>query len=92
MNLRICDGERERKIPGSIEILEELLAPEIAIREGTEITLVDGERWLAAVALGGEGGDEQFLLSGAGGGVSFRVGRREMLRQFRQFISTSVGT
>jgi hypothetical protein len=92
MNLRICDGERERKIPASVEVLEELLAPEIPIREGTEITLVDGERWLAALATG-TAGEREFLLSGAPGEAgepSSRVGRSEVLRQFRQFVSAAL--
>jgi hypothetical protein len=48
MNLRICDGERERRVPASVELVEQAFASGVPIREGTEITLVEGERWLAA--------------------------------------------
>lgn len=94
MNLRICDGERERRVPATLELLEESFAPGVAIREGTEITLVEGERWLAALAVGGTGNDAvEFLLSGAipqAAESSGRVGRSEALRQFREFVLTSV--
>jgi hypothetical protein len=71
----------------------------VSIREGTEITLVEGERWLAALAVSGPAagtGEEagEFLLSGVTGEAaepSGRVGRSEALRQFRQFVLTSVG-
>jgi hypothetical protein len=100
MNLRICDGERERRAPASMELVEQAFAPGVSIREGTEITLVDGERWLAALAVSGPAGGageetEEFLLSGATGEAvdpSGRVGRREVLQQFRQFVLSSVGS
>jgi hypothetical protein len=95
MNLRICDGERERKMPASLELLEQVLAPLVPIREGTEMTLVDGEWWLAALAVSSTGGDEEFLLSGTTSepvAPSGRVGRSEVLRQFRQFVLASVRT
>jgi hypothetical protein len=99
MNLRICDGEREHKVPASIELVEQAFAPGLPIREGTEITLTDGERWLAALAVGSPmmaAGDEaeEFLLSGATGEAaepSGRVGRSEALRLFRRFVLTGVG-
>jgi hypothetical protein len=97
MNLRICDGEQERRVPASVELVEQAFAPGVPIREGTEITLVDGERWLAALAVSGPAGTGEaageFLLSGATGEAepSGRVGRSEVLRRFRQFVLTSVG-
>ena len=99
MNLRICDGERERKVPASVELVEQAFAPGVSIREGTEITLVEGERWLAALAVSAPAagtGEEaaEFLLSGATGEPtepSGRVGRTEVLRQFRQFVLTRAG-
>jgi hypothetical protein len=89
MLLRICDGQRERREPFSIALLEDTFGSEVPLREGTEITLVDGERWLAAVAVGGRAAGDQlaeFLLSGSGEDVAGRVGRNEVLRQFRQFV------
>ena len=99
MNLRICDGERERRVPASLELVEQAFAPGVSIREGSEITLVEGERWLAALAVTGSAastGEDtgEFLLSGATGEAadpSGRVGRTEVLRQFRQFVLSSVG-
>jgi hypothetical protein len=95
MNLRICDGERERRVPATVELLEQTLAPGALIREGTEITLVEGERWLAALAVSSPGDEAgEFLLSGATSEAaepSGRVGRSEVLRRFRQFVLTSVG-
>jgi hypothetical protein len=99
MNLRICDGERERKVPASIELVEQAFAPGVPIREGTEITLTDGERWLAAVSVGppmvAAGGEAaEFLISGATGEAAEpfgRVRRSEALRHFRRFVLTSVG-
>ena len=98
MNLRVCDGERERRVPASVELVEQAFASGVRIREGSEITLVEGERWLAALAVSGPAagtGEEagEFLLSGATGEAepSGRVGRSEVLRRFRQFVLTSVG-
>jgi hypothetical protein len=94
MNLRICDGERERIVPASIEVVEQAFATGVPMHPGTEITAADGERWLVALAFGspvaGRGGEaEEFLLSGDGGenGASTgRVSRREALRRFREFV------
>lgn len=99
MNIRICDGDRERIVPASIELVEQAFAPGIPIREGTEITLAEGERWLAALAVGAPSGSDagnagEFLLSGITGDAaepSGLVRRSEALRQFRQFVLTSVG-
>jgi hypothetical protein len=93
MRLRICDGEREHIVPASIEIMEQAFAPGAPLRLGTEITLSNGERWLTAISLGlvkAAGGEiEQFLLSSASDRSSprvGRVGRAELLDQFRQFL------
>jgi hypothetical protein len=94
MNLRICDGEGERIWPASVEVVEQAFAPSVRMRMGTEISLADGERWLAAVALGaregGTGGEtERFLLTNANGDnatLSDPVGRGEALRRFREFL------
>jgi hypothetical protein len=49
MRLRICDGERERIAPPSIEMVEQAFAAGASLPRGTEITLTDGERWLTAL-------------------------------------------
>jgi hypothetical protein len=97
MRLRICDGERERILPASVEAVEQTFAPEATIREGTEITLADGERWVAALAVGAQAGGgpecEEFLLSGdtaEHGPLSGRVLRDEVLQRFREFVLSSV--
>lgn len=99
MKLRICDGEHERIVPASIEMVEQVFAPAVTFRMGTEITLADGGRWLVALALeppaprlGQE--SEQFLLSGGTGGtavLSGRLGRSEVLRRFREFVREATG-
>ena len=35
MNLRICDGEGERRVPASVELVEQAFASGVPIREGT---------------------------------------------------------
>lgn len=91
MKLRICDGERERFAPASIELVEEAFAQGVPMREGAEIALADGERWIAAIAVGrsATGSDAEFLLSGMTGGAeppSGRVSRSEALSRFREFV------
>lgn len=90
MKLRICDGERERIAPASIELVEEAFAQGVPMREGAEIALADGERWIAAIAVGPSAtGSDEFLLSGMTGGAappSGRVSRTEALSRFREFV------
>jgi hypothetical protein len=90
MNLRICDSGREQILPASIELVERAFAPDATIRDGTEIALAEGERWIAAVAIGAPGGPGELLVTGADGNVpapSGKVGREEALRRFREFMS-----
>lgn len=92
MKLRICEGGRERFAPASLEMVEQVFAPGVPIGDGTEITVADGERWLAAIAVGAEGDAEEFLLSGTLGeadAVSGRAARAEALERFRQFVLAS---
>src|SRR5213080_2060631 len=92
MKLRICDAGRERIVPASLELLERTFAPGASINDGTEITLAEGERWPAAIAIGAAGAADEFLLSGAAGEaapVSTRVTRNEALRRFRVFVLAS---
>jgi hypothetical protein len=94
MTLRICDNGRERIVPASSELVERVFAPGAPIADGTEITLTEGERWLAALAVGTPGGPDEFLLSGAAGEtatVSGQAGRTDALRWFREFLSRREG-
>src|SRR5262245_32004476 len=94
MQLRICEGGQESILPASIETVERAFAPSERLRIGTEITVADGGRWLAALALEPgvlRQGEEpyQFLLSAGSAGtavVTGRLGRTEVLRRFRRFI------
>jgi hypothetical protein len=89
MRLRICDGQRERTAPASLELVEEAFTP-VEISDGYEVALADGDRWLAAVAVNSRpDGDPEFLLTGAGSHgapAGGRVSRSEALRQFRDFV------
>ena len=90
MILRVCDNGRERIVPASAELVEQVFAPEASIADGTEITLAEGDRWLAAVAVGQPGQAGEFLLSGAEGEtptVSGQAPRDVALRRFREFLS-----
>ena len=89
MKLRICDNGREQIVAASPELVEKVFAPEASIADGTEITLAEGDRWLAALAVGAPGGPGEFLLSGAAGEtptVSRQAGRSDALRMFREFL------
>ena len=91
MNLRICDSGHEQILPASIELVEQAFAPDAPIKDATEIALAEGERWIAAVAVGAPGGPAEFLVTGAEGEVaapSARVARQEALQRFREFMST----
>jgi hypothetical protein len=77
MKLRVCDAGRERIVPTSVDLVERTFAPSAVINDGTEITLTEGERWLAAIVIG------------AADAVSSRVTRSEALRQFREFVLAS---
>jgi len=98
MILRICDGERERITPASIDLVEQAFAPGMALRIGTEISLVEGDCWLVALAIGASesptgGGTEEFLLTSANGNdaaLTGPLGRREVLQRFREFVGASV--
>jgi hypothetical protein len=90
MRLRICDNGREQIVPASAELVERVFAADASIADGTEITLTEGERWLAAVAVGAQGSAAEFLLSGAAGDTataSGRVGRSDARRRFREFLA-----
>lgn len=94
MILRVCDNGREQIVPASRELVEQVFAPDASIADGTEITLADGDRWLAALAVGPPGETGEFLLSGAVGEtatVSGQAARSDALRQFREFLSPGKG-
>ncbi|MBA3318427.1 MAG: hypothetical protein H0T50_10105 [Gemmatimonadales bacterium] len=90
MILRVCDNGREQVVPAAPELVESVFAPDTEIADGTEITPAEGDRWVAALAVGARGGPGEFLLSGAAGEtatVSGQAGRSEALRRFREFLS-----
>jgi hypothetical protein len=91
MRFRICDNGRERITPATMQLIEQTFAPEAPINEGTEITMADGERWLAAIAVGfaGEGGE--FLVSSGPeeSAPAGRIARDAALRCFREFLLAS---
>jgi hypothetical protein len=94
MILRVCDNGQERIVPASPALLDRYFAPEAAIADGTEITLAEGERWLAALAVGAPGSAAEFLLSGAQGEIptaSGQAGRCDALRRFREFLAGDDG-
>jgi hypothetical protein len=93
MRLRICDGERERTAPASLDLVEEAFTL-LPIGDGYEIAVADGERWIAAIAVQNRPAEEvEFLLSGVDGDAtppSGRVSRSEALKRFRDFIQVAV--
>jgi uncharacterized damage-inducible protein DinB len=92
--LRICDNGHERVVPASAELVDRVFAPDAAIADGTEITVAEGDRWLAAVAVGARGSRDEFLLSGAAGEIptaSGQAARSDALRRFRDFLSRREG-
>jgi hypothetical protein len=91
VNFRICDAGRERIEPATIQLIEQTFAPTTPINEGTEITMAEGERWVAAISVGPQGDAGEFLLS-SGPQESARTGRasrNDALRQFREFLQAS---
>lgn len=94
MNLRICDGGRERTMPASVELVERTLAPGTAIRAGTEITLAEGDRWLAAIAIEGRAPADEttdlYLLVGEEE-TGKQLGPMERPEAVRWFVEFLVG-
>ena len=91
MILRICENGQEQISPASRDLVERVFAPEAAIADGTEITMAEGDRWLAALAVGEPGGATEFLLSGAVGDtatVSGQAARSDALQKFREFLKS----
>jgi len=89
MRLRICDGEFERILPASRELLEEAFGPTSAAAPGTEITLTDGELWLSATVLALTESAVYMMSGGRGMGVIV-MGRTRWdsaRRQFRDFLA-----
>jgi hypothetical protein len=89
MHLRICDGGRERIVPASLELVEQIFAPDAAIADGTEIAVAAAARWLAVLAVRAPGEPEEFLLSGDlgfGEAMAGRAARPVVLQRFREFL------
>jgi hypothetical protein len=88
MRLRICDGESERVVPATRELVEEAFSPTTAT-PGTEITLTDGELWLSATVLALTEAAVYMMSGGRGMGVIV-MGRTRWdsaRRQFRDFLA-----
>ena len=89
MKLRICNGEFERIIPATPELVDEILAPGSAASPGTEITLAIGERWLTATVLPVTELSVYLMSGGPGIGV-VSLGStpwQEARRQFQSFLA-----
>lgn len=89
MRLRICDGEFERILPASRELLEEAFGPTSAAAPGTEIALVNGDHWLSATVLALTERAVYLISGGAGIGV-IAMGRTrwdDARQQFRDFLA-----
>jgi hypothetical protein len=92
MTLHICDSGARRMVPASIEAVERTFSPGANFNEGTEITLMHGDRWIMAFVVSGEEEPRKFFVSGNLGAtwaVSDRVERSEALRQFRRFLEAA---
>jgi hypothetical protein len=89
MNFRICDNGRERITPASADLVEQTFAPEAPVSDGLEVTLAEGDRWIAVIAVGAPGDAGEFLLSGDEVTASGMVSRVEALRRFVEFLERS---
>lgn len=92
MILRICDNGNEQVGPALPERVDRVFAPDAPIAGGTEITVVEGDRWLTAMVVGAPGEPTELLLSGADGEtptVSGIAARSEALRRFREFMAST---
>jgi hypothetical protein len=92
MRLRICDGEFERIVPATREVVEEAFSPATAASPGTEITLTDGTLWLSATVLALTDAAVYMMSGGQGMGVIV-MGRTRWdsaRRQFRDFLTREV--
>jgi hypothetical protein len=90
MNLRVCVSGRERVVPASVDEVRQVFAADAPMIDGTEITVAEGDRWLAALSVGVAGDPAEFLLSGATGDratASGQVARSEALRRFLEFVA-----
>jgi hypothetical protein len=91
MRLRICDGEVERVVPATRELVEEAFSPATAAAPGTEITLTDGDLWLSATVLA-ETEAAAYMMSGGRGMGVIVMGRTRWdsaRRQFSDFLARS---
>jgi hypothetical protein len=75
-----------------VALIQQTFAPGAVINPGTEITLAEGERWLAAISVGPEGDAGELLLAGGpdGPGISGRAARCHALFRFLEFLTVSV--
>jgi hypothetical protein len=92
MKLRIYDGEFERIMPATRELVDEILAPGSAAGPGTEITLASDRLWLSATVLPLTQ-LAVYLMSGGHGVGVISMGATpwdEARRQFRTFLAQEV--
>jgi hypothetical protein len=89
MRLRICDGEFERIVPASRELLEEAFGPTTAAAPGTEITLAEDGRWLSATVLALTERAVYLMAGGPGLGVIVmgRTAWDDARQQFQDFLA-----
>jgi hypothetical protein len=89
MKIRVCDGEFERILPASRELLEDAFGPAAAAAPGTEITLSDGDRWLSATVLALTEAAVYLMAGGSGIGIIAmgRTGWDDARQQFRDFLT-----
>jgi hypothetical protein len=97
MMLRICDGRRSRVVVASLEVVEQVFAPDGLHPAGTEISLADGERWLSGIVIDVSQADGYlepviYLVSAQDGAASQAgwLDRAEVIHRFQQFLLDSV--
>jgi hypothetical protein len=89
--LRICDNGREQITPASADLVERTFAPEAPVSDGLEVSLAEGDWWLAAIAVGAAGTPAEFLVSGDDLASPVILSRTQALERFRGFLArTSV--
>lgn len=92
MKLRIYNGEFERIMPATRELVDEVLAPGSTAGPGTEITLASERLWLSATVLPLTQLAVYLMSGGQGVGV-ISLGATpydEARRQFRAFLAQGV--
>ena len=89
MRLRVCNGEFERILPATSELLDEAFSPATAAAPGTEITLSNETLWLSATVLALTEAGVYLMSGGRGMGVIVmgRTGWDAARREFHKFLA-----